>query len=188
MVLDVIPSNCERIREAENLDKASGKQIFQEGNNARIGIEQAKNQLSGEYVDYVKACEVNIPDNVETKTYYHASPSNNEESIKEKGLKASRAEDCANGNGVYVTERKSEAEGWAETLGAERAQKEFDVYKVEVPSCMTVTSDEVPINKRAVPESEIVCSNTGIPSSHVKKIDTKKVDPKDESKMGGTRY
>lgn len=186
MVLDVIPSECERVRESENVDDVEGKQFFQE-NGIKVDRERAKNQLEGEYADYVSACKLEVPENVETDTFYHASPKENRESIEKQGLNASRATDCPNDNGIFVTSNRREAEGWAETIGAERNFSEFDIFKVEVPECMTVTSDEVPINKGAVPDSEVACSDNGLPASQVERVKTVEVDPSDESNMGGFR-
>lgn len=134
----------------------------------------------------VLACPTDYP-NGESKTKYHVSPSENEESIQENGLMPSPAQKSCGHDGVYVTETREQAEGWAETLGAEQGHDEYTVFEVDVPKDLRVEKDREPINQRAVPESEVVCTEKGFTQRQVIKAGEIKVDPSARQNMGGFR-
>jgi len=114
------------------------------------------------------ACKDDIPVNAETDEFYHATPAENAQRIiNEDGLMPSVSEDCSNGHGVYVTDSLEEAKEWAEVLGSEEGFEHYVILGVYVPSCMPVTKDTRPINPSAVPASNVVCTEIGIPERFI---------------------
>lgn len=147
------------------------------------------NDTNNEYWEKgdILGCKTNYPDNAETTPKYHVSPRDNQQGIKENGLIASPAGESCGQDGVYVTDTEGQARAWAHTLGAEEGNKTFDVYRVNVPKLLPIEKDDAPINKTAVPESEVVCTEKGFTKNQVQKIGEEIVDPSDESNMGGFR-
>lgn len=177
-----VKTDCEDVERPSDIDdyESDDRMFFQHKRGRIVRLEkdravdaaQAIADSDNEYWEQgdLKACQLDIPEDVDTETYWHVSPSHNAESILDvNGLMPSESSDCGNtdGQGVYVTRRKDQAVGWAETLAAERTFEQWAVLQVEIPDCMDIGQDTRPINPQNVPDSLVACTAYGIPKDNI---------------------
>lgn len=193
------PGTCKLIKEVSDVDKYYKNEEYyfmQVDPNLRIDHSSARKQAEGieegsphlEVGDIV-ACRWEIPKDIETVEYIHVSPKDNKDSILKEGLIPSMAQDCKGDKGIYLTNSPSEGEEWGRVLAGERSIRKLSMFEVHVPkssNCMPVVEDTRPIDKMAVPGSEIACTEIGIPPYLIEHIKDFRIS-EEEQRMGGIR-
>lgn len=105
------------------------------------------------------------------RTYYHAAPESETESIMAEGLRAGEADECDSEQGVHVFDKKRKAETWAQVKseGRYRPPEPYRVWQVVLPERRTIVEDEF-LNFN-FPGGYVICGEEGIPAKYVGKTD-----------------